>query len=122
HTFNSGITTRNDLDTYYFDRTVGYRDFTFTPAPGTSVRVHDPLNLSSWGSGWTSYQPTQDGAFTVSLRGGRNIVELTNDGVVDYRVVRAKGIDVTIANGTDPGRPFEPGDHAQLILQGIEGG
>lgn len=121
-TFSTGITTRNDLDTYYFDRTVGQRDFTFTPAPGTSVRVHDPLNLSSWGSGWRTYQPTQDGAFTVKLRGGRNIIELTNDGVVDYRVVRAKGIDVTIANGTDPGSPFEPGDNAQLTLRGIEGG
>ncbi|MBN8866540.1 MAG: fibronectin type III domain-containing protein [Solirubrobacterales bacterium] len=122
NTFDTGIEIRNELDTYYFDKTVGERDFTFTPAAGTTVRVHDPLNVSPWGSGWHSYETAPDGSFTVALKGGRNIIELTNDGKVEYRVVRAKGVDVAVANTTDPGRPFEAGDTARVSITGIEGG
>ena len=121
-TFDSGINVKNELDTYYFDKTVGARDFTFTPAPGTTVRVHDPLNVSAWGSGWHTYDAAPDGSYTVKLKGGRNIVELTNDGKVEYRVVRAKGVDVTVTNTTNPGQPFVVGDNARIAITGIEGG
>ncbi|MFT4050288.1 MAG: fibronectin type III domain-containing protein [Solirubrobacterales bacterium] len=121
-TFNSGINVKNELDTYYFDKAVGSRDFSFTPDPGTTVRVHDPLNVSSWGSGWHSYSAAPDGSFTVKLKAGRNIVELTNDGKVEYRVLRAKGVDVSIANSTRPGEPLFIGDTAQVSITGIEGG
>ncbi|HTW18311.1 MAG TPA: DUF4430 domain-containing protein [Nocardioides sp.] len=120
--FDTGIDVRNELDTYYFDKAVGSRPFTFTPDEGTTVRVHQPLNRGAWGTGWRGYLPAETGEFTVKLRAGRNIIELTNGDEVTYYVVRAKGIDVTIANGTDPGQPFETGDNAQLTLRGIEGG
>lgn len=121
-TFDSGIEVKNELDTYYFDKTVGERDFVFTPAAGTTVRVHDPLNVSDWGDGWRTYRAASDGSFTVKLKGGRNIVELTNDGKVEYRVVRAKGVDVTVTNTTNPGGPFAAGDNARIAISGIEGG
>jgi len=121
-TFDTGINLKNDLDTQYFDKTVGERDFTFTPAEGTTVRVHDPLNVTAWGSGWHTYEAAPDGSHTVKLKGGRNIIELTNDGEVQYRVVRAKGVDVTITNTTDPGQPFAVGDNARIAVSGIEGG
>jgi hypothetical protein len=120
--FDTGIDVRNELDTYYFDKAVGSRPFSFTPDEGTTVRVHQPLNRKAWGTGWRGYLPSETGEFTVKLRAGRNIIELTNGDEVTYYVVRAKGIDVTIANGTDPGQPFETGDNAQLTLMGIEGG
>lgn len=121
-TFATGITVRNELDTYYFDKTVGSRDYTFTPAEGTTVRVHDPLNVSDWGTGWNTYEAAPDGSVTVKLKGGRNIVELTNDGTVQYRVVRGKGVDVTVTNTTNPGQPFVAGDTARVSILGIEGG
>lgn len=121
-TFETGIDVRNELDTFYFDKTAGERDFTFTPAEGTTVRVHDPLNVSPWGDGWRTYEAAADGSFTVKLEGGRNVIELTNGGKVQYRVVRAKGVDVTITNSTDPGQPFVAGDVARIAISGIEGG
>lgn len=120
--FDTGIEVRNELDTYYFDKSVGERDFEFTPAEGTTVRVHDPLNVTPWGDGWRNYDAASDGSFRVKLKGGRNIVELTNEGKVRYRVVRAKGVDVDIVNSTDPGQPFTEGDTARISITGIEGG
>ncbi|MFI5425995.1 hypothetical protein [Aeromicrobium sp. UC242_57] len=64
-TFETGINVKNELDTYYFDKTAEERDFTFTPAEGTTVRVHDPLNVSDWGEGWNTYEAAPDGGFTV---------------------------------------------------------
>lgn len=120
--FDTGIDARNDLDTFYFDRTRGSRPYTFTPAAGTTVRVHDPLNVSAWGTGWTTYAAADDGSFTVDLKGGRNIVELTREGVVQHRVLRAKGIEVEITNVSDAGAEFEPGDQARITLTGVESG
>ncbi|WP_456698135.1 fibronectin type III domain-containing protein [Aeromicrobium sp. P5_D10] len=121
-TFDTGINVKNELDTFYFDKTAEERDFTFTPADGTTVRVHDPLNVSDWGDGWNAYDAASDGSVTVKLKGGRNIVELKNDGKVQYRVVRAKGVDVTITNTTNPGQSFAAGDNARIAISGIEGG
>lgn len=121
-TFDTGITVRNELDTFYFDKAVGSRLFTFTPAAGTTVRVHDPLNVKDWGTGWTTYEAGENGAFTVKLRGGRNVIELTNGGRVQHYVVRAKAIDVTVANASRPGEAFQTGDNATLTFKGIEGG
>ncbi|MCR1785907.1 Ig-like domain repeat protein [Nocardioides carbamazepini] len=120
--FDTGIDVRNELDTYYFDEEVGYRPFAFTPDAGTTVRVHQPLNRKSWGTGWRGYEPAEDGEFTVRLRGGRNIIELTNGGETTYYVVRAKAIDVSIENTTDPGQEFETGDVARISMVGVEGG
>ncbi|MCL2564380.1 MAG: S-layer homology domain-containing protein [Defluviitaleaceae bacterium] len=117
--FDTGITARNDFDTYYFDNTVGYHEFTFTPAPGSSVRVHNPLNLSPWGSGWITYTADTDGSFTVELKNGRNIIEITNNGTVRYHVVRARGVSVTVVNETNPGQAFSVGDTARISILGI---
>jgi hypothetical protein len=120
--FDTGISIRNELDTLYFDKSVGSRPFTFKPAAGTKVRVHQPLNLKAWGTGWRSYDAGTDGAFTVKLRAGRNIIELTKGSATAYYVVRAKGVDVTIANSTHPGEAFATGDVAHISMVGIEGG
>ncbi|MDR0596272.1 MAG: InlB B-repeat-containing protein [Clostridiales Family XIII bacterium] len=119
--FGTGLTARNDFDTFYFDKAAGSRTFTFTPAAGTSVRVHDPLNISAWGSGWhDDYSAGADGSFTVTLKEGRNIVELENGGSKKYHVLRAKGVDVAVANVTRPGEAFAAGDAASITVSGIE--
>lgn len=118
--FDTGITARNDFDTYFFDAAVGYRTFTFTPASGSSVRVHSPLNISPWGSGWTTYAAASDGSFTVRLRDGRNIIEIRNGGAVRYHAVMARGVSVTVVNETNPGKPFAVGDTARIELLGLQ--
>ncbi|MDR1821042.1 MAG: S-layer homology domain-containing protein, partial [Oscillospiraceae bacterium] len=121
-TFDTGLTERNDFDIIYFDKTEGYREYTFTPEAGTDVRMHDPLNIKPWGSGWTAYEASADGSVTVRLREGRNIIELKNGGEIQYYVLRAKGIDVTVTNTTNPGQPLKAGDTAEIKLLGIESG
>jgi len=118
--FDTGIAVDNDFDTYYFDQTIGYREFTFTPAQGTSVRVHSPLATSAWGSGWTSYTADEDETFTVVLREGRNVIELRNGGSVRYHVIMARGVSVTVTNVTSPGQPFSIGNQARIEVRGIE--
>jgi len=118
-TIGEGITVRNDFDTWHFDQTVGYREFTFAPAEGTTVRVHSPLNISSWGTGWTTYTADSDGNFTVRLRDGRNIIEMNNNGSIRHQVIRARGVEVTISNVTRPNEDFAVGDTAQISIRGI---
>ncbi|MDR0812809.1 MAG: S-layer homology domain-containing protein [Oscillospiraceae bacterium] len=120
--FDTGLTAKNDFDIIYFDKTEGVREYTFTPANGTDVRVHDPLNTAAWGSAWTAYEADDSGTFTVALKEGRNIVELKNGGATQYYVLRAKGIDVTVTNTTNPGLPLKSGDTAEIKLLGIETG
>jgi len=114
----SGI-VRNDFDTWYFDQNIGYAEFTFTPQAGSSVRVHDPLNISTWDIGWTEYTANADGSFTVQLRDGRNIIEIVNGASVRYQVVRARGVEVNVTNVTRPGQDFAVGDQAQITILGI---
>ncbi|MEA4893210.1 MAG: hypothetical protein VB085_11710, partial [Peptococcaceae bacterium] len=76
----------------------GFAEYTFTPASTSplKVRVHGPLHNTAWGQGWTSYEPAKDGSYTVHLKEGRNIIELTNAaGAASYYVVTALGVVVT---------------------------
>ena len=120
-----------EVDTYYFDRDeTDHADYTFKPTADSgkiSVRLHDPLHNTEWGDeeAWTSYAPNADGSFTVSLKEGRSIVEVSSS-VSDfkqYHVLNAKGVRVNITNLSDPGwqkgDSFRCGDTALLSFDGI---
>jgi len=117
--FDTGIIVRNDFDTYYFDQAIGYREFSFTPAAGSSVRVHEPLNISTWGGGWVNYTANIDGSFTVHLRDGRNIIEVSHEGSVRHHLIHARGVSVNVVNTTRPGHDFIVGDTAQISISGM---
>jgi len=117
--FDTGMTVRNDFDTWYFDQDIGYAEFTFTPAAGSAVRVHDPLNIASWGSGWENYTASDDGSFTVQLKDGRNIIEVTNGSSIRHQVVRARGVSVDVTNETRPGQDLAVNDVARIEIVGI---
>ena len=117
--FNTGITMRNDFDTFYFDRANGSGEFSFAPAPGSAVRVHQPLSLSSWGNGWATYQADAAGEFSVNLHDGRNIVEIRNGESVRYHLIEARGIEVVVENITNPDADFSEGDTARISLRGM---
>ena len=58
----------------------GYAEYTFSPTSSSplTVRVHDPLHNTAWGAGWTAYEPANGGSYTVRLKEGRNIIEISN--------------------------------------------
>lgn len=134
--FDTGIELR-EYDTVYLNGGVYYSDgtvspgessvsYTFTPAPGTSVRVlpppSDPLGCTDWGfdsDTWQTYTADTDGPFTIDLSEGRNIVELTNGGNTQYHVIRAKSLKINIENLTEPGKPAAAGDKIRLSFDGL---
>ena len=114
-----GVQVRNDFDTFYFDKTKGSHDFTFTPAEGSIVRVHEPLNISTWGEGW-SVGTKEGNEWTVPLKDGRNIIEIKNDDSTRYHLVKARGVTVTVANISSPDQPIAVGETARITIRGIE--
>ena len=114
-----GVVVRNDFDTFYFDNKVGGRDFVFTPASDSVVRVHAPLNRADWGEGWTD--GTEDGGmWTVPLKAGRNIIEIKNGDSTRYHLVKARGVAVTVANLSTPDSDIAVGETARITIRGIE--
>ena len=116
---SGGVQARNDFDTFYFDKEIGTRDFTFTPESGSTVRVHAPLNAADWNTAWTV--GTEDsGSWTVPLVDGRNIIEITNGASMRYQLVKARGVSVSVENFSTPGEDIAVGETARITIRGIE--
>ncbi len=115
--FDTGIKV-TDFDTIYYTKSINgiesnkqYREYTFTPKASkngtnvaiSSVRVHEPIGNTNWKTNswydqkyWTSYNAASDGSYTVQLKDGRNIVEISAGGSSTYYSVNAYGLDITI--------------------------
>ena len=138
----------DDFDTIYWlesqtnsdGKTVQVDDhgeYTFTPTSSykgdtLAVRVHDPyqikngiLNISdeeNWQDDseyWTNYQANSDGSFTIKLKEGRNIVEISSEHGKMYRVITAKPVKLTVTNQTRGGKKLVAGDTALLHFDGF---
>lgn len=112
-------------------------EYTFTPTSSyksdtLAVRVHDPyqiengiLNISdeeNWQDDskyWTHYQANSDGSFTIKLKEGRNIVEISSEHGKKYRVITAKPVKLTVTNQTRAGKSLAAGDTALLHFEGF---
>ena len=99
---DTGITSRNDFDTWYFDRAqTDHARYTFTPEADVKVRVHKPIHDGTgvdWGDGWSDYyRSNDDGSYTIALYEGRSIVEVTKGSSRRYHVLSARGLDVTVS-------------------------
>ena len=134
------------LDTVYFLRdqtdeqgnTVhhhDYAEYTFKPTSKKgetlSVRVHDPYMIENgvlnyteenWleDGHWTDYSPDEEGNFTVHLKEGRNIVEISTASGAEYRVLNAHSMDVVITNKERPGSKLATLDTATIKLIGLQ--
>ncbi|HMM05731.1 MAG TPA: S-layer homology domain-containing protein [Clostridiales bacterium] len=100
------INRSSEYDTIYYTRSINgvvqekqYAEYTFKPTADQdiSVRVQKPLT-TDWSEGWESYTANSDGSFTVKLRDGRNIIEVKAGNSVEYWVLRAYGLDLSIVN------------------------
>lgn len=118
-------TEKDDHAVYTFKPESSYGDV-------LSVRVHDPyqiengvLNISdesNWlddSKYWTNYQANEDGTFTINLKRGRNIVEVSSAHGTEYCVITAKPLDITVSNKTNPGKKLVSGDTAKLHIDGL---
>ena len=118
-------TEKDDHATYTFKPESSYGDT-------LSVRVHDPyqiengkLNIAdeeNWlddSKYWTGYQANEDGSFTVNLKQGRNIIEVSSAHGAEYCVITAKPIDITVSNKTNPDKQLVSGDIAKMHIDGL---
>ncbi len=115
-----------EYDTIYFDKNkADHAEYTFTPTADEGntlkVRVHDPLHNTAWNTRWTDYEPDADGAYTVNLKDGRNIVEISaDDGSVQYYVINCRALDVQIENLTrEDATDYQVGDTIEVSFDGL---
>ncbi len=125
-TFETGIGL-SEYDTVYYIKSENGTDkdscaeYTFTPKTdgNVEVRVQKPLT-ADWGEEWTDGTMNADGTCTVMLQEGPNIVEVKSGDKVQYHVVYAKGLELTITNLTHPDMEIVNGDKVRITFDGLK--
>jgi len=115
-----------DFDVLYFSDTTSYTTYTFHPTNVQSVKVAYPTigsgaaTYNGFGTEGVSYD-SQTGEYTVQVRLGRQIVQLTNaSGVSEYQVLVGKPVHIeAIAAGREQTGNFQPGDKITVQLSGL---
>ncbi len=115
-----------DFDVLYFPDTTTFTTYTFHPTNVQSVKVAYPTigtnaaTYNGFGTEGVSYD-SQTGDYTVQVRFGRQIVQLTNaSGVSEYQVLVGKPVHIeTIAAGREQTGNFQPGDKITVQLSGL---
>lgn len=109
-------------DVIYYLASEGHADYTFTPEGVTKVEIAYPTigtNSASY-STFEEVTKADDGSYTLQLKGGRNIVRLTNaSNVSDYQVITAKPCTREITNLSRPGKNFRAGDKVSIQYAGL---
>ena len=115
-----------DFDVLYFADTEDSYPYTFKPTNVKTVKVAYPTigeNIATY-NGFSTDGVTYDsekGEYTVQVKLGRQIVQLTNEaGVSEYQVLVGKPvhIDITAAGRQQTGT-FRPGDEVKVQLTGL---
>ncbi|MBQ8808672.1 MAG: S-layer homology domain-containing protein, partial [Clostridia bacterium] len=60
-----------------------------------------------------------DGIYTAPIISGNNIIRVTTDIGIAYKIVRGDRIELSVKNITNPGKPVEAGDKISLKLNGV---
>lgn len=109
---------------YYLDTTTGYA-YTFKPEGVTTVKMAYPVigeQMARYtGFGDEGVTANEDGSYTLLLKEGRQIVQLTDaSGKSVYQVLTAKPCHREIVNVTRPGsQVFQPGDKLKVQYSGL---
>ncbi len=115
-----------DFDVLYFPDTETYYPYTFKPTNVKSVKVAYPTigtnaaTYSGFGTQGVSYN-SETGEYTVQVKLGRQIVQLTNEaGVSEYQVLVGKPVHIeATAEGRTQTGTFRPGDKVNVQLSGL---
>ena len=87
--------------------------YTFTPETNdVTVSVANPTvtEAGMTFNGFTGVNKNADGSYNVPLKEGRNIVKIEKDGKIEYQVITAKNVTITINNG----EPVAAGDSIEI--------
>ena len=115
-----------DFDVFYFADTETSYNYTFKPTNVVSVKVAYPVigenaaAYNGFGTEGVTYD-SEKGEYTVAVRFGRQIVQLTNEsGVSEYQVLVGKPVHIeATAVGRQQTGTFRPGDEVKVQLSGL---
>ncbi len=115
-----------DFDVLYFADTETAFPYTFKPANVKSVKVAYPTigenaaTYNGFGTDGVTYD-SEKGTYTVQVKFGRQIVQLTNEaGVSEYQVLVGKPVHIeATAVGRQQTGTFRPGDEVKVQLSGL---
>ena len=122
----SGAAYDADFDVFYFLDTENGYNYTFKPTNVKNVKVAYPTigtnaaTYSGFGTEGVKYNEGT-GEYTVTVKFGRQIVQLTNEaGVSEYQVLVGKPVHVeATAAGRQQTGDFFPGDNITVQLSGL---
>lgn len=115
-----------DFDVFYFVDTTDSYAYTFHPTGVQSVKVAYPTlgtnaaTYNGFGTEGVTYNSTT-GDYTIEVRFGRQIVQLTNaGGQSEYQVLVGKPVHIeATAAGREQTGSFQPGDKITVQLSGL---
>ena len=104
-----------EYDTCYFFDDNGY--VTLEPV-GDNVTVEV---ASVWKGTLSDFKTVKatDGNYNVPIVSGNNVVKITSDGMVDYRVIRGAKITVNFDDGDENSNTIDAGDTVTVKLDGL---
>lgn len=105
----------SEFDTLYFIGESGELKLSPTVSDGSIKEV--ALSCDK-GRSYTALE-NADGIYTATITSGNNIIRVTTDKGVAYKIVRGDSIELSVKNITNPGKPLASGDTVSVRLIGV---
>ncbi len=70
------------------------------------------------GENYTVLEQT-DGVYIAPIMSGNNIIRVTTDTGIAYKIVRGDKVELKVKNNTHPGKPINAGDEVSITLVGV---
>ena len=105
----------SELDTLYFIGENGEIKLSPSFAEGNITEV---AVSGDKGESYTVLEAI-DGVYTAPIVSGNNIIRVTTDTGIAYKIVRGDKVELKVKNNTHPGKPINAGDEVSLTLVGV---
>lgn len=105
----------SELDTLYFIGENGEIKLSPSFAQGNITEV---AVSGDKGESYTVLEAI-DGVYTAPIVSGNNIIRVTTDTGIAYKIVRGDKVELKVKNNTHPGKPINAGDEVNLTLVGV---
>ena len=105
----------SELDTLYFIGENGEIKLSPSFAQGNITEV---AVSGDKGESYTVLEAI-DGVYTAPVVSGNNIIRVTTDIGIAYKIVRGDKVELKVKNNTHPGKPINAGDEVSLTLVGV---